>query len=200
MTLQDVIARVNAIDTALAEVKKDLINLASAGGTVTVPVAPVVSKYEMNGNHMLTHVRAFGTAYCDPVVGPDCPYTKVCPATGHVLSLARPDLGENFMGYVQRVADQATNGNGDRYAGTIGTLLLGTGTFFQMSSHKPLQQDGSNWPEAADCFYNIRAYMTPEERKKDDDNKAGWDQWAIDMQNNATNHPPSSLPPDETPL
>lgn len=123
---------------------------------------------EMDDQHLLIHVRQVGGARVDPVVPEGTPYTVTLPATGHTLSVARPDLGEMFVGYCQRVSDQA---GGDPK--TVGALFLGTARYF--APFGGFKSDGSNWPQAADKFYNMRAYMTDAERAKDDAAKASWE-------------------------
>jgi hypothetical protein len=72
-----------------------------------------------------------------------------------------------FIGYCQRVADQA---GGD--PNTVGALGLGSTYLFDRFGG--YRADGSNWPYAADRFYNLRAYMTPEERQRDDQAQQAW--------------------------
>lgn len=137
-------------------------------------IPPANPIYAEDINHLLVHARTYGNARVDPVVGPDCPNTVTLPKTGHTLSLPRTDLGEMFMGYATRVADQATGGNGNQYLSGIGAMFLGTGTYFERAGGGPFNPDGSNWPGAADCYFNMRAYMSPEEKAKDDSSKQGW--------------------------
>jgi hypothetical protein len=129
-----------------------------------------------------------------------------------VLSVAQPKLGEMFVGYCQRVSDQATDGHAEKYLGSIGSLFLGTGTFFEHGTpeHPVFNPDGSNWPEAADCFFNMRAYMTDAEKARDDKAQADWE--AVNEALKHRNDPPPApapvvppaqppeLPPGETPL
>lgn len=123
--------------------------------------------YETDLNGLLTHVRMVGNARVDPVVGDDCPGTVFMPQTGHVLSVPRPDLGEMFMGYCQRVSDQA-HGN----IATVGALVISSSRLF--ARFGGFKSDGSNWAEAADCFYNLRAYMSVAERAQADAAKESW--------------------------
>jgi len=198
MDLSDIIAKVNGMDAALRELKANVVSLAS-GAPPVVSMPPIVvmnPMYEMDANHFLTHVRAHGGGRVDPVVGPDCPYTVTLPKTGHTLSVARPDIGEMFIGYVQRTADQATGGKGDTILGTVGSLFLGTAWLFEPFGG--FKTDGSNWPQAADRFCNIRAYMTPEEIARDEKNKADWAAVGEVMKNQPPIQP--TPPPEETPL
>ena len=100
-----------------------------------------------------------------PVVIAATPDTVTLPVTHHTLSLPHPEKGEMFVGYCQRVASQA-GGN----PALVGMLFSGTQTIFApLGGYK---DDGSNWPEAADRFYNARAYMTPEQLAADDASRA----------------------------
>jgi hypothetical protein len=217
-TFADLVARFNSLDAQFASLKTDMIAFAQGQTNVvgeTPPPAPVTEPnpmYEADINGLLTHVRSVSGQRVDPVVGPDCPNTRVCAKTGHVLSKARPDLGEMFVGYVQRVSDQITNGKAETIIGTVGALFLGTSTFFEHGTPgKQFNPDGSNWPEAADCFANMRAYMTDAEKERDDKAKAEWAEWNRIKQEQAANHPPVAphttppvqppeLPPGEEPL
>lgn len=191
-TLQEVVAKIAAIDLAVAEVKKDVLALNG-----TAPVAPVTPPsppappaanplYAMDANGLLVNARQFGSTRVDPVVGSDCPNTLTVGETGHVLSIARPDLGESFVGYAMRVSDQA---HGD--INTVGALFVGADYLFDKWGG--FKKDGSNWPFAADRFYNLRAFMSPEEQAKDDAAKAGWVQWGQTVQNHQ-NNPPTPAP------
>lgn len=175
----------------------------------TPPPPPPNPLYEQDINHMLVHVRAYGNNRVDPLVGPDCPFTVTLPKTGHTLSEPQIGLGEMFMGYCMRVADQATGGDGDKYLPGIGSLFLGTGHLFAKTPQGVFNPDGSNWPMAADCYYNMRAYMTPEEKVQDAASQAGWAKWdeevkaRVEKEKNPTPAPApvgGDLPPGETPL
>lgn len=98
----------------------------------------------------------------DPIVAAGSPGTVLMAITGHVLSAPRPDLGEMFPGYCERVSLQC----GGRIA-IIGMLFNGgaAALFAALGGYKA---DGSNWPEAADRFFNGRAYL-------DDAGKAQYD-------------------------
>lgn len=116
---------------------------------------------------VLVEVRTLADAErIDPVVPAGTPGTVQCP-TGHVLSLARPDLGEGFWSYLRRVSAQA-GGDPDTAAGaqTYGDMLFEVFGGFRA--------DGSNWHLAADRFYNLRAYMTPAELAQDDRARSQW--------------------------
>lgn len=198
-TLAELVNRFNSLETQFATLRAELVQYAQ-GNTSTIgqnpPPPPASPLYEFDMNQLLVGARQYGGGRVDPVVGPDCPHTRVMPKTGHVLSVARPDLGEMFMGYVQRVADQATGGKGDTILPSLGTLFLGTGTFFEHGTPgKPFNPDGSNWPEAADAFCNMRAYMTPDEIARDDKAKADWAEVYERMKNQPAYTPPAPQPP-----
>ena len=119
-------------------------------------------------NTALVEVRTLADVErIDPVVPAGTPGTVQCPATGHVLSVARPDLDEGFMSYCRRVSAQAA-GNPDTAAAV---LTYGDALFDRFGG---FQADGSNWPLAADRFYNLRAYMSQQERGQDDQARAQW--------------------------
>jgi hypothetical protein len=218
MDVKDIVAKINTVDAGLAEAKRDLMEFLKqhAGKQLTASAVQVKSPYQFDANQMLMQARqAAGGARIDPVVGPDCPYTVQMPTTKHVLSVARPDLGEMFMGYCMRVADQATNGKGDEYSGSIGSLFLGSEHLFK--EFGGFDPTGANWPSAADKFYNMRAYMSVAERAKDDAAQqqwAAWDTIVLDRikrereQSGTAGAPPNmpnqpdgtALPPGETPL
>jgi len=98
------------------------------------------------------------------------------PITGHVFPRPRPDLGENIVGYIQRVG--AATG---RSTSTTGALFLGTAQLFP-HDNGIAAADGSNWAEAADRWYSARAYLTPEQRAADDAARAQWTGWSTTMQ------------------
>lgn len=85
------------------------------------------------------------------------PDTVTLTQTGHTLSLPMPQKGEMFAGYCGRIAQQA---HGD--ASAVGALFLGVEPYF--ARFGGFKADGSNWPQAADAFYNPTAYMTDAER------------------------------------
>lgn len=140
---------------------------------VTLPT-PTPNHYEFDAQGLLVAARQTAGGRIDPVVGPDCPNTVVMERTGHVLSVARPDLGEMFVGYCRRVSDQATMGTDSNAVNTLGSLFMGSSWLFdRFGGYQP---DGSNWPQAADRYFNMRAYMTPEELARDDASRAQWGQ------------------------
>jgi hypothetical protein len=139
-------------------------------GQSAAPPVPAPGIPAPNGNQLLEAARAQADApRIDPVVPPGTPGTVTLPATGHVLSVARPDLHEMFVGYCERVSAQA-GGN----AATVGALMLGTAYLFEKLGG--YRADGANWPEAADRFYNLRSYFTPEEQAAEDAAKAARNQ------------------------
>jgi hypothetical protein len=188
MDIQTIASQITRIESDLSTVKQAVIAYAQAnagGGAIKLPSeAPPNPLYEMDANKLLVHVRQVGNARVDPVVGADCPNTVTLPKTGHTLSIPRPDLGEMFIGYCTRVCDQATNGKGDQFVGTVGALFLGCDGYFTLSGGT-YSADGKDWPAAADCFYNQRAYMSAEEKAKDDAAKAGWDAWDVKFKQQA---------------
>lgn len=201
-----------AFRSALAEVSMKLATLTTAfeaagGVSLTGSATGVIAPnplYEMDANQMLTHCRQVGNARVDPVVGADCPNTVVLPETGHVLSVPRPDLGEMFVGYCMRTADQTTGGDGKRVLDTVGALFLGSAHLFAPGVYDP---KGTNWPRAADKFANIKAYMTPEERARDEQSKQQWADWEVRVQERVKREreqeqgqQPLPLPDGETPL
>lgn len=212
MQLNELVSRINAVDVQLALVKKDVLDFVKANPPTPAPEPVKVTvtstpTYHFSANGMLMEARAYGSASVDPVVGADCPYTTVLPRTGHVLSVPRVDLHEGFIGYVMRVADQATNGKGDQYLGTVGALFLGSEHLFK--EFGGFDPSGANWPNAADKFYNMRAYMTADELAQDDRAKQGWKDWDEIVKKRIENdepgrgrYPPDpvELPPGEEPL
>jgi hypothetical protein len=121
--------------------------------------------FDING--LLVFAKQIGNNQVDPILPRGFPGTVTMEKTGHVLSLPHPELGETFVPYCQRVSEQA---HGQQV--TVGALFAGTaGLFARFGGFKA---DGSNWPEAADCFYNLRSYMTEAERKAADEAAASW--------------------------
>ena len=171
---QAMLAALAAVDAAKDQLGIALDQLADvmvSGSSITVPLpaadAPVAPKYEFDEQGLLKGYKpgVGGRSRVDPVVGRDCPRTVYMPVTGHVLSEPRPDLGEMFLGYAMRVAEQA--GATEVQQKAIGALLIGVSKLGDAS-------DPKNWPAMADKFYNRRAYMTPEEREKADKEAEGW--------------------------
>ena len=97
-----------------------------------------------------------------PALGVDDVYL---PVTGKVYPRPRPDLGELFVGYVQRVG--AATG---RSTSAVGSLFLGTG-------HLGDASDPANWPLMASKFFDARAYMTEQERAEADAGVLAWSHW-----------------------
>jgi len=193
--MQEIVAKIALIDQSIAEVKRDVLALNGTAPVAPVPVpaappAPPTPNplYAMDANGLLVNARQFGSTRVDPVVGSDCPNTITIGETGHVLSVARPDLGESFVGYAMRVSEQA---HGD--INTVGALFVGADYLFDKWGG--FKKNGSNWPFAADRFYNLRAFMSPEEQAKDDAAKAGWSQWDTDFQNHLGSTPTPVDPP-----
>ena len=161
----------------------------------------------MDLNPILVHARMVGNAIIDPVLPEGVPGTVKMPLTGHVLSVPRPDLGETFIPYAQRVSDQA-HGN----IATVGALHISSQRLF--ARFGGFKEDGSNWAAAADCFYNLRSYMTPAERAEADRARESWNVVYERMRTGRSgkDRPPKAepqpkppeqgdpLPPDETPL
>lgn len=110
--------------------------------------------------------RFYSDIRVDSVVPAGTPGTVTMPVTGHVLSLPKSGVGELFMGYCERVCQQATNGQFEKFIGSVAALLIGGGV--------GATADAASWPEAADRFFNLRAYMTPEERAAADAAWAGY--------------------------
>jgi hypothetical protein len=106
-----------------------------------------------------------------PTLGPDDVYLQV---TGKVYPKPHPEKGEGFVGYVQRVG--AATGRSTSAAGS----LFDSGA--HLFTQGPYNPDGSNWPEAADRFFNGRAYMTDAERTAFDAAQAEWTRWGGALQ------------------
>jgi len=104
-----------------------------------------------------------------PDIGPEDVYL---PITGKVYPKPLPERGETFIGYVQRVG--AVTG---RSTSAVGSLFQGSSHLF--SAIGGFKIDGSNWPEAADRFFNARSYLTDAQRAEADRAAAGWAAWAI---------------------
>lgn len=84
------------------------------------------------------------------------------PKTGRSFPRPRPDLGEMFIGYVQRVGR------------VLGLDTSGVGSLFLGTSHLGNVSDAANWPEMADRYFDPRAYMTAEQIERE---KAAQTQW-----------------------
>jgi hypothetical protein len=135
-----------------------------------LPTAQVASvPPPANPNQLLNGARALSNGFrVDPVVPTGTYGTVTLPKTGHVLSVPRLDLQETFVGYCIRVLDQATDGKGDEYKNGLGGLFLG---------YPGVNPDGSNWPERADAYFNIKAYMTPEQKEQEARSAQQWAEW-----------------------
>lgn len=147
MDFEELCKKVESIDNRLRAVE------GPTGPTAPVdaPPPPPAPAYEFDEQGFLVGGTNYGGMRVDPIVGPDCPRTVTPSETGHTLSIARVDLGERFMGYCIRVSAQA-HGN----PAIVGALAMGTEWLFRpWGGYK---EDGSNWPFAADRFYNGEAY------------------------------------------
>jgi hypothetical protein len=158
MDINELIAEINRLSAELAALK---------GVPVTAPLVAVNPLYAVDDNKLLVHCRWVGGSRIDPVVGVDCANTAMMVATGHVLSNPRPDLGENLMGYVSRVADQC---HGDQ--NRVGTLAYMTAPLY--AKFGTPAADGANWSRLADMFYNQRFYMSSAELAEDNERRANW--------------------------
>ena len=106
----------------------------------------------------------------DPVVDATCPTAVFLETTKHYLSIPRPDLGETFVPYAERVSRQA--GSAVVPPTNIGALFLSASKYFaRFGGYKA---DGSNWPLVADFYFNHYLYLTPEERAEYDAGKRSW--------------------------
>jgi hypothetical protein len=133
-----------------------LISLGRA--TEVLPVMAPVATELFDSYGLLARARMLGNVRIDPVVQPGTLHTVTLPVTGHVLSVARPDLKEMLLGYIQRVSEQAA-AKAEEVQASIGELMLGTAHLF---APDVFQADGSNWPLAADRYLNPAAYgMAP---------------------------------------
>lgn len=154
------------LDSLIAAVQAD------AGGVANPPPAVVGPPPATMGTvdpatGLLNGGRDVGGVRVDPVVAPGTPTTVTISETGHTVSVARPDKGEMFMGYCMRVSDQC-HGNMSIVGGIIAageTLFARWGGF---------KADGTNWPFAADFYFNRRAFLSPEEQAAEDAAAASW--------------------------
>lgn len=169
--------------------------LAAALGQAPAAETPAVSEASPPVNQ--TPWATQPVVLIEPLVTPGTAGTVTLPRTGHTLALPQPTR-EGFLGYCQRVSRQVGGLGTD-----VGALVLGTDwVFARFGGFKP---DGSNWPQAADYFFNRRAYMTPEELAKDDQAIAGMAEHnatvrrrapASGGQGSALNTPPGDVPVD----
>jgi hypothetical protein len=148
------------------ETPTSITSPAPGGASVAAAATPVPAGVP-DANRLLLRARVLASGVrVDPVVPSGTPGTVTLPKTGHVLSLPQVPA-ENFMGYCTRVVDQCSGNEA-----TLGALLGGMSDFLFPQGFNP---DGTGWPEGADKFYNVRAYMTPEEVARDAGLKAQWD-------------------------
>lgn len=94
-----------------------------------------------------------------PQLGPDDVWL---PRTKRIYPRPRPDLGEMFIGYVQR-SGKALNLD----ASGVGSLFLGT-------SHLGNVSDATNWPEMADRYFSPREYMTAAQIAAEESAQTQW--------------------------
>jgi len=102
------------------------------------------------------------------------------PVTGNVFPKPIPNTatewplnGELFPGYVMRVGAKI-----GRSTSTVGSLMpQGGGVEHLFKKFGGYKADGSNWPEAADFFFNARAYQTEQERAEADAGVLAWSHW-----------------------
>lgn len=169
--VEEIKARVDYLLTRLRDGEPGTVTIAPVVPAPPIPAAPAIPLGEVDpATGMLKGYREVSGYRVDPIVGPGTPTTVTLPS-GHVLSKARADLGEMFMGYCIRISDQAQGS-----INVVGSLaMVGDSAFDKVGGYKT---DGSNWPEAADRFYTPKAYMTPEEREKV---QADEDAWAVSM-------------------
>lgn len=92
---------------------------------------------------------AYGGGRIDPPIDANCP-TGILVRSGRWLSVPRPDTGEMFMGYCLRVSRQLGNEQGVLNA--LATIQISMGPIFAKLGGQ--KEDGSNWAEAADMFFN----------------------------------------------
>jgi hypothetical protein len=123
------------------------------------------------------------------------PGTVTLSATGHTLSLADPSK-EMFAGYCERVAEQA-----DGNPNIIGDLVvLGTSPWFERFGG--FKADGSNWPQAADYFFDTMSrrvnYMTAAERVADQHAREGFTDVGKQISANAQVQQPQTPLPTKT--
>ena len=174
------VAAVKAMMSEVPDATEEEMLAAEKEALANTPLAPPIeSGGKVTGKTdlvtMVDDARKLGsTPYIEPIVPAGTAGTVTLPVTKHVLSVPRPDIGEMFVGYVQRVGDQATGGKNEEYKATIPMLFQGTGYLFDGGVFNP---DPSSWPLAADKFYNGRAYMTTEQQAKDAANKAAQAAW-----------------------
>lgn len=139
------------------------IVLTKIEGAIPPTIAPPESVPQFDERGLLKGGSLYGGYRVDPIVPAGTPRTVTIGLTGHVLSVARPDLGEMMGGYLTRVSAQA-HGNPN----IVGALMIGgMDTYF--SDFGGFKADGSNWPIVADLIYNGKAAT-----KADIDAWAAW--------------------------
>lgn len=137
---------------------------------VTATIGGVNGSWEYDEHGLLAKGWTMGAfSRIDPVVDASCPTAVVLEKTGHVLSIPRPDLGEKFPAYAERVS---------RQCGVIGTPTNIGALFISISKHFArfggYKEDGSNWPLVADYYFNRYAYLTDKEREAYDAGQRSW--------------------------
>lgn len=156
-------ARKNVGSAGAPLLPTSVVDLAAAkAAAAAAPVPTVVPAPNGNPWHYMSGIRV------DDVVAAGTPGTVELPVTGHVLSLPMAGSGELFFGYVERVCNQATNGQADKYIGSVAAIRI--------ASNLGDTDDIRTWPEAADRFFNQVAYLTPAEKAAHD---AAWGQYTI---------------------
>lgn len=113
---------------------------------ISTTQAPSEPKYQFDKDGLLLGgTTAANGGRIDPIVGPDCPRTVVLPKTGHVVSIARPDLGEMLLGYAIRVSAQTK-------------MLIGQVGLAAYMAPPGLTNEPWRWPEFIDRLANPQAY------------------------------------------
>ena len=161
------IQAINTIDAGLTQMKAAALVMAQAQPDAAAAVAALTAAGKgtppATSPGSLTNGPAgsIATPRVDALVPPGTPNTITLPNTGHTLSLpqpnaANPQQGEMFVGYCMRVSGQCHG-----MIGEVGKLFMGDDYLFA-----PLggfKTDGTDWPVAADAFFNPSAYSTPEQ-------------------------------------
>jgi len=151
MNLNTISALIHQVETALTGLKAEL----ASQGTGPVPLTGAAAVEPPPPAEPTFHAAPGGWRI-DDVMPKGTGGTVTVPVTGHVISLPQPGKtygdGEMFIGYCQRVHLQC----GSPDANSVGALFMGTGHLFQ--DRGGFKGDGSNWPEAADQFFNGAAY------------------------------------------
>ena len=159
----DLLAMLTDISNRLKGVEA-VLNVTAAHLEVPAPAAPVVVAvpkrvYAYDARGLLKdYLTGPGGSRQDPIVDADCPSARRV-ASGKYLSLARPDLGEQFTGYCSRVSLQAGGANLNNMLGAI--MMMGMPMH---EAHGGFKADGSNWPDVADNWANAAAYQSDPQR------------------------------------